>query len=44
MEEFVGSPHVNHIKFEKERYWRVIKETWQRSVAKPMEMIRIDCM
>jgi hypothetical protein len=44
MEEFVGSPHVNHIKFEKERYWRVIKETWQRSVAKPMEMIRIDCL
>ncbi len=44
MEEFVGSPHVNHIKFEKERYWRVIKETWQRSVAKPTEMIGIDGM
>jgi hypothetical protein len=37
MEEFVGSPHVNHVKFEKERYWRVIEETWQRSVANPME-------
>lgn len=32
MEKFVGSPHANHIKFEKERYWRIIEETWQRSV------------
>ncbi|OGM50428.1 hypothetical protein ABOM_000959 [Aspergillus bombycis] len=41
MEEFVGSPHVNHVKFEKERYWRVVKEAWQRSVAKPTEMFEI---
>ena len=39
VEEFVGSPHVNHVKFEKDRYWRVIKETWQRSVARPAEKI-----
>lgn len=39
VEEFVGSPHVNHVKFEKGRYWRVIKETWQRSVARPAEKI-----
>ncbi|CEL02101.1 hypothetical protein ASPCAL03273 [Aspergillus calidoustus] len=37
MEKFVGSPHVNHVKFEKERYWRIVQETWQRSVGKPME-------
>lgn len=36
-EEFVGSPHVNHVKFEKDRYWRVIKETWQRSVGNSVE-------
>jgi hypothetical protein len=33
MEKFVGSPHVNHVRFEKERYWRIIEETWQRSVT-----------
>jgi hypothetical protein len=32
MEKFVGSPHVNHVKFERERYWKIIEETWQRSV------------
>jgi hypothetical protein len=32
-EKFIGSPHVNHVKFEKERYWRIIEETWQRSVT-----------
>ncbi|KAJ1704900.1 hypothetical protein F9C07_2160892 [Aspergillus flavus] len=37
MEKFVGSPHVNHVKFEKERYWKIVKETWQRSVRKSIE-------
>lgn len=37
MEEFVGSPHVNHVRFEKERYWKIIKETWKSSVASPQE-------
>jgi len=31
MEEFVGSPHVNHVRFEKERYWDIIKVTWKRN-------------
>ncbi|OOQ87912.1 hypothetical protein PEBR_15150 [Penicillium brasilianum] len=36
-EEFVGSPHVNHVRFEKERYWNLIKATWQRSIASRQE-------
>ena len=28
LEKFVGSAHVNHVKFEAERYWGVIEETW----------------
>lgn len=31
-EEFVGSPHVNHVRFEKGRYWGIIKETWKKTV------------
>lgn len=38
-EEFVGSPHVNHVRFEKERYWRIIEETWQISVIGSTEKI-----
>lgn len=37
MEEFVGSPHVNHVKFERERYWRIVQKTWQRSIGIPMQ-------
>lgn len=31
MEEFVGTAHVNHVKGDADRYWAVVKETWERS-------------
>ncbi|RMZ76351.1 hypothetical protein DV738_g5026, partial [Chaetothyriales sp. CBS 135597] len=30
-EEFTGTPHVNHMASDPERYWRVVKETWAAS-------------
>lgn len=29
MEKFEGSGHVSHVRADGERYWRVVKETWQ---------------
>lgn len=28
-EEFVGSKHANHVSVDKERYWRIVRETWE---------------
>lgn len=30
-EEFLNTEHVNHIKYEKERYWDIIRTTWDMS-------------
>lgn len=30
LEKFVGTAHVNHVKNEPERYWGIVKETWER--------------
>lgn len=28
-ERFVGSKHVQHVRVDQERYWRVVRETWE---------------
>jgi hypothetical protein len=32
LEKFVGSPHVGHARTDPDRYWRIVKETWEGSV------------
>lgn len=28
-ETFVGSKHVQHVRADQERYWKVVRETWE---------------
>lgn len=32
LEEFVGSMHVNHLSVDRERYWRIVQETFDQGV------------
>ncbi|KAI0456034.1 hypothetical protein F5B21DRAFT_169361 [Xylaria acuta] len=32
-EAFENSPHVAHMRMDSERYWRIVKETWNKTIA-----------
>lgn len=38
-EEFIGTMHVAHARKEPERYWRVVRETWE---GKPLELSKAE--
>ncbi|TPX07808.1 uncharacterized protein E0L32_010495 [Thyridium curvatum] len=33
LEEFLGTPHVAHARADPERYWRIVRETWEGELA-----------
>ncbi|KIW13707.1 hypothetical protein PV08_08898 [Exophiala spinifera] len=33
LEEFIGSPHVNHVSVDTQRYWQLVKDTVERGLA-----------
>ena len=33
LEKFEGSPHVAHFRTDPQRYWTIVQDTWQESVA-----------